>query len=168
MITNDQVLTLAERVNGCMTRSMNGKPLPEDGREMEGFIAYLRYIGTGTPESVRIAGMGLKPLPPAAQTPDRTRGEQVYAQVCTRCHGADGQGELKSPPGVGYSIPPLWGAGSFNAAAGMSRLPTAAAFIRANMPYVTNYTNPQLTEQQAWDVAAYVTSQPRPPAPAAR
>ena len=166
MMANDQVLTLAERINGCMTRSMNGKPLPEGGREMNGFIAYMRYIGTGAPEGVRIAGMGLKSLPPAAQPPDRTRGGEVYAQICSRCHGRNGQGELKSPPGIGYGIPPLWGADSFNAAAGMSRLETAAAFIRANMPYETDYRSPMLTEQQAWDVAAYVTSQPRPPAPA--
>ncbi len=36
MLVDDQVLTLKERINGCMTRSMNGKPLPDDGREMRG------------------------------------------------------------------------------------------------------------------------------------
>ena len=59
-------------------------------------------------------------------------------------------------------MPPLWGPDSFNSAAGMSHITTAAAFIRANMPYLTtDYRNPFLGEQQAWDVAAYVTSQPR-------
>ncbi len=166
ILADDRVLTLAERINGCMTRSMNGRPLPENSREMEGFIAYLRYIGTGAPEGVRVAGMGLKALHPAARTPDRERGAQVYANTCASCHGANGEGQPKLPPDVGFSIPPLWGGESFNAAAGMSRLETAAAFIRANMPYNINYNEPVLTEQQAWDVAAFMISQPRPPVPA--
>jgi thiosulfate dehydrogenase len=30
------------------------------------------------------------------------------------------------------------------------------------MPQGTTYKNPQLTDEEAWDVAAYITSQPRP------
>jgi thiosulfate dehydrogenase len=37
-----------------------------------------------------------------------------------------------------------------------------AGFIRNNMPYGTNWKQPQLTEEQAWDVAAYIVSQQRP------
>jgi thiosulfate dehydrogenase len=167
MMSDDHVLTLEDRINGCMMRSMNGKQLPENGREMQAMVAYLRYVSTGTPEDVRVAGMGLKSLHPAAQTPDQGRGKLVYDQMCARCHGANGQGVRKEPPGVGFGIPPLWGPGSFNAAAGMANITTAAAFIRANMPYLTDYTQPMLTEQQAWDVAAFVTAQPRPPVPPA-
>src|SRR5262249_31593633 len=29
---DDRVLTLTERINGCMRRSMNGRPLPDDSR----------------------------------------------------------------------------------------------------------------------------------------
>ena len=32
MLVDDQVLTLTDRINGCMRRSMNGKDLPVDGR----------------------------------------------------------------------------------------------------------------------------------------
>ena len=32
MMVDDQVITLKERINGCMRRSMNGKDLPEDSR----------------------------------------------------------------------------------------------------------------------------------------
>lgn len=165
MIVNDQVLSLAERVNGCMIRSMNGRPLPEDGREMNAFIAYMRYLGKNTPEAVRVAGMGLKSLPTAAQTPDRVRGEKLFVQLCASCHGANGLGQRRLSPEIGFAAPPLWGDESFNAAAGMSRIDIAAAFIRSNMPHHINYKDPLLTEQQAWDVAAYFTSQPRPPAP---
>jgi thiosulfate dehydrogenase len=164
-ISADRFFTLAERINGCMTRSMNGAPLPEGSREMEGLIAYIRFVGTGSPQDVRVAGMGLKALRPAAQTPDRARGQAVYASNCAKCHGANGQGDLREPPAVGYAIPPLWGDTSFNAAAGMSELEIAAAFVHANMPPGSDYRTPTLTEQQAWDVAAFITTQPRPPGP---
>ncbi|MGB6949049.1 MAG: hypothetical protein WBD84_07600, partial [Methyloceanibacter sp.] len=41
MLVDDQVLTLKNRINGCMLRSMNGKALPDDGREMDALIAYM-------------------------------------------------------------------------------------------------------------------------------
>ena len=162
MMVDDRVLTLNERINGCMTRSMNGSPMPDDGREIEAIIAYIRFIGTKSPQGVRVAGMGLLPLRPSAASPDRVRGQEAYAIHCAGCHKADGEGELAAPPGIGFAIPPLWGDNSFNSAAGMARIETAAAFIHANMPVGTDYREPILTEQQAWDLAAFMTSQPRP------
>jgi thiosulfate dehydrogenase len=164
MMADDRVLTLSERINGCMTRSMNGKPLVETSREMNALIAYIKWVGEKSPEGVRVAGMGLKPLSPAKEKPDTTRGAAVYAKECASCHGASGQGQSKLG-GPGYSIPPLWGLDSFNAAAGMNKLPMAAAFIRANMPYNTTVREPSLTEQEAWDVAAFMTSRERPKGP---
>jgi thiosulfate dehydrogenase len=164
MMVDDQVLTLSERINGCMRRSMNGKNLPVNGREMEAMIAYIKYLGHGTPQGVRLPGMGLLSLADAPETPDAARGEKVYAEFCANCHKADGQGERK-PSGVGYGIPPLWGDDSFNAGAGMAKLAYAAAYTRANMPFTINYREPVLSVQQAWDVAAYMTSKPRPPTP---
>jgi thiosulfate dehydrogenase len=165
MMVGDKVESLADRLNGCMTRSLNGKAMPADSREMQALIAYIRFVGEGSPQGVRVPGMGLKPLAPAAEGPDAGRGREVFAQVCARCHGASGQGELKTPPGTGYAIPPLWGDDSFNAGAGLATLEMASAFIRANMPRGIDYRAPILSEQQAWDVAAFITSQPRPPAP---
>ena len=162
---DDRVVTLTDRVNGCMRRSMNGRPLPPESREMQAVLAYIRYVGQKSPEGVRVAGMGLLPLTPAADPPSAERGQKVYADRCTRCHGADGQGNRKAPPGVGWAIPPLWGDGSFNDAAGMSHIETAAAFIRANMPRGTTYEAPILTVEEAWDVAAFLTTQPRPVGP---
>jgi thiosulfate dehydrogenase len=166
MMVSDKVEHLVDRLESCMTHSLNGKPMPKDGREMQALVAYIRYVGEGSPEGVRVKGMGLLRLPSAAQAPDAVRGKVVFAEVCARCHGADGQGQAKTPPGVGYSIPPLWGDDSFNAGAGMATMEMASAFIRANMPRGIDYQSPILTEQQAWDVAAFVTTQPRPPAPA--
>jgi len=162
MMVDEHVMSLAQRINGCMTRSMNGKPLPMDGREMEALVAYLQFIGRRTPQGVRVAGMGLPPLRNAARAPDPVQGEKVYASHCARCHKDNGQGEPLMAPGIGYEIPPLWGDDSFNSAAGMSRIETAAAFVHANMPIGASYREPILTEQEAWDVAAFFTSKRRP------
>jgi thiosulfate dehydrogenase len=165
MLVDDQVLTLTDRINGCMRRSLNGKDLPAESREMEALIAYFKFVGKGTPEGVRIAGMGLKPLAPPTEPPDARRGETVYAKLCVNCHKEDGQGEPKPSPGVGYTIPPLWGEASFNAGAGMAKTAYAASYIHDNMPFGINYQTPVLSVQQAWDVAAYMISKPHPPAP---
>ena len=61
-------------------------------------------------------------------------------------------------PSAGYVFPPLWGPDSFNDGAGMHRVLTAARFIKARMPF----GQPDLTDAQAFDVAAYINSQPRP------
>jgi thiosulfate dehydrogenase len=165
MLVDDQVITLKQRINGCMRRSMNGKDLPTDSPEMEALIAYIKFLGHGTPEGVRIAGMGLFPLPDPPLAADAARGEKVYAELCANCHKDDGQGERNTSPSLGYSIPPLWGDDSFNASAGMAKLAYAAAYIRANMPFGVRYLDPVLSEQQAWDVAAFMISKPRPPVP---
>jgi thiosulfate dehydrogenase len=109
--------------------------------------------------------MGLRPSATPASPPDARRGEEVYAKHCANCHKEDGQGEAKPSPGVGYTIPPLWGEASFNAAAGMAKTAYAASYIRDNMPVGIDYREPVLTVQQAWDVAAYIISKPHPPAP---
>jgi thiosulfate dehydrogenase len=46
----------------------------------------------------------------------------------------------------------------------MAKLDYAAAYIHDNMPFGIDYQDPVLSVQQAWDVAAYVRSMPRPPA----
>jgi thiosulfate dehydrogenase len=130
---------------------------------MQALIAYIQFVGRGTPVGVRVPGMGLRPLRQPATEPNPSRGKAVYAQLCATCHGPEGQGHFRTlKPVDGYDIPPLWGADSFNSAAGMSDIRMAAAFIRANMPAPVDYLGPLLTEQQAWDVAAFITSQPRP------
>ena len=111
-----------------------------------------RRLGSG-------AGSGSAAVIVAALAPDAMRGADVYRLHCAACHGVEGQG-VKS--GSSYAFPPLWGPGGYNAGAGMHRVPTAAAFIKANMPLGQGGT---LTDQQAWDVAAYVNAQPRPKAP---
>ncbi|HUU36364.1 MAG TPA: c-type cytochrome, partial [Vicinamibacterales bacterium] len=121
MLADNKVLPLTDRINSCVELGLNGRALPDDSREMEALIAYMKFVGKDTPEGVRVPGMGLLPIVFPGTPPDSRRGQAVYATHCASCHGADGQGEPKASPDVGYHVPPLWGDASFNAAAGMAK-----------------------------------------------
>ncbi|MCV6002733.1 c-type cytochrome, partial [Escherichia coli] len=94
------------------------------------------------------------------QEPSPERGALVYEKNCETCHRADGSG-IKGTDGHSY-IPQLWGEFAYNWGAGMHRINTAAYFIYENMPLGKSV---QLTEQEAWDVAAYINSHERPQDP---
>ncbi len=159
----DEVSTIEERVNGCMERSMAGKPLPLDSREMKAFVTYMHFLSKDVPVAAKVQGQGL----PAFKAPDRqadtVAGGKVYAEKCASCHGENGQGVRNGPVGsaTGYAFPPLWGKDTFNTGAGMNRLLTASAFIKTNMPLGAAHGQPQLSDDEAYDVAAFVLSQPR-------
>jgi thiosulfate dehydrogenase len=154
------VIGLADRVNYCFTRSLAGNRLPVESREMQDILAYLAWLSTGVPvgEGKKLPGAdGLRAMP-RVLLGDRVRGQQVFTAKCTACHGADGAGNSAIPPG----IPALWGAGSFSIGASMARQGKAASFIWHNMPFGQGKT---LTEQEAFDVAAYIAAQSRPDSP---
>jgi thiosulfate dehydrogenase len=140
---------IEDRINDCFERSLNGTALPRDGREMRDLVAYFAFISRGIAPPGDIPGLGVRTMTPLQ--PDTTRGREVFGQICARCHGPDGQGTALATP--------LWGPRSFNIGAGMARLYTAAGFIRENMP---NDRAVILTDQQAFDVAGYLVSRPRP------
>jgi thiosulfate dehydrogenase len=154
---DQRVVSLPERLNECMTRSMNGRKLPDDSREMTALLAYMRFIGD--PPAV-----STQPAPPAPLPPEPGRGAVVFTTVCAVCHQPDGLGKRMGSLGDarGYVFPPLWGPDSFNNGAGMDRYQNIVGFVRRNMPRGVDPRHPQLDLQQAWDVAAYVTSMPRP------
>ena len=156
--------TIEDRIQGCMTRSMNGKPLPAGGPEMTAIVAYMKVLSEGRPVGAPTPGRGAGRMPELTRAADPARGHEVYAQNCATCHGADGAGQRVGVAGdaQGYTFPPLWGNDSFNDGAGMGRLIGAANFIHSNMPNGTTWQAPALPEQDAWDVAAYMESQPRP------
>jgi len=146
---NGLVNLLEDRINDCFERSLNGKALRRDGGDMRDLVAYFAFISRGVAPPGEIPGMGLRQLGHLAA--DSMRGRQLFSQVCARCHGPDGAGTALGPP--------LWGPLSFNVGAGMARLRTAAAFIRDNMPIDRAVS---LSDQQAFDVAGYLVSRPRP------
>lgn len=163
----DAISTIEERVNGCMERSMNGRRMPADGDEMKQIVAYLQFLSTGIPVGARVQGTGVPALKLLDRPADPVAGRKVYASVCAACHGAEGQGVRRGRPGdgEGYAFPPLWGPDSYNSGAGMARNILAAGFIKANMPSGTTHATAVLTDDQAFDVAAFINSQPRPVKP---
>lgn len=157
-------ITIEDRINSCMTRSMNGRAMPDDAPEMRAIVAYIDFLSTGLPAGQHLAGYGSGTMPELDRPADPERGRAVYLRTCLVCHGANGQGirDGLSSMAFGYLVPPLWGEDSFNDGAGMARLINAANFVHANMPNGTSYLAPNLTPEEAWDVAAFVLSQPRP------
>jgi len=164
MARENDVRTIEDRIEGCLERSMNGRPLPADGPEMKAMVSYLQFLSTGTAVGSATSGRGTPALPLLDRAADATKGHQVYAATCQACHQPDGQGLRKGPKGDGggYVYPPLWGPDSFNDGAGMHRLIVSANYIHANMPFGASYRAPVLSVEDAWDVAAFINSQPRP------
>jgi thiosulfate dehydrogenase len=153
------VSTFEERLQGCFRYSMNGKQPPAGSKELTALVTYSYWLATGAPTATKLAGAGYLKLPAPAQAPDYARGAKVYEANCAVCHGANGEG---TKSGERYAFPPLWGNDSFNWGAGMHRIDTAAGFIKANMPLGRGGS---LSDQDAWDVAAFVDGHDRPQDP---
>ncbi|RYD86130.1 MAG: c-type cytochrome, partial [Sphingobacteriales bacterium] len=109
----------------------------------------------------KIFGSAAGKLPYMNRPADSVKGKVVFISRCKNCHGANGDGLLAADNKT-YTYPPLWGSHSYNDGAGMYRLSNFAGFVKNNMPFGTTYKRPQLTDEEAWDVAAFVNSQPRP------
>ncbi|WP_223550836.1 c-type cytochrome [Aestuariivivens sp. NBU2969] len=157
----NKIGTIEERINGCMERSMNGKMLPENGKEMQAIVTYLDWLSRYAPKDGKIKGTGFLKIEIPNRAVDLNHGKAVFIKHCVVCHGEDGQGVMSSN-GYTYEYPPLWGDNSFNHGAGMTRVITAAQFIKGNMPFGTTYDTPVLTDEEAYDVAGYINLQDRP------
>lgn len=146
--------TLADRINACFEKSMNGRPLPKDSSQMKALLAYLEWISVDAEHMEKIPWLGLKKLR-SQHTPDPKNGKTIYEINCAMCHGSHGEGQRRE---LDLSYPPLWGEHAYNDDAGMNKLSIFASFIYHNMPY----QDPQLSIEEALDVAAFVKSQPHP------
>lgn len=153
--------SMEKRINDCLERSLNGKPLENDSREMRAMIAWFVWVGQDVPKGVTPRGAAVPDLPLLGRPADPVKGKAVYEKFCRVCHGPSGEG-IKTAGSTEWTYPPLAGDDSYNAAAGLYRLSRFAGYVKANMPYGTEYDNPVLSDEQAWDVAAYVNSLPRP------
>lgn len=153
--------SIEKRVNDCIERSLNGQAINTKSKEMVAMVAYINWLGKDVPKRTKPKGSGIMDLPYLLRAADPIKGQKVYTTTCERCHGKNGEGQ-KNIPTQGYLYPPLWGNHSYNTGAGLYRLSRLAGYVKNNMPNPLNYHNPQLSNEQAWDVAAYVNLQPRP------
>jgi thiosulfate dehydrogenase len=175
-----RLYTLGDRIVDCFLRSENatgvmdarsGAEGSEDeaemlpsptSKEVLALAAYITWLARGTEVGRNPTWRGQNVIPNEKLIPvaklDPQKGGEIFAERCTSCHGMDGQGVA-----VGDKKPgPLWGPDSWNDGAGASRVYTLAGIVRYAMPYLDPGS---LTDEEAQQVAAFITSKPRPSYP---
>ena len=149
-----RVITLEDRDLNCFMRSMNGLRPPNGSEVSVAIAAYITWLSEGYPVKMSLKGPHGPNAPQSLKidpgTADAARGKTLYASTCASCHGSDGAG-------VG-SFPPVWGSKSYNHGAGLSQTLKLATYLKGAMPL----GNPNLSDKDALDIAAYVDAQPRP------
>jgi thiosulfate dehydrogenase len=156
-----QMEDVEKRINDCFERSLNGKALENNSKEMVAMVAYMKWLGKDVPKGESPKGVGIYEVPFLDRAADPIKGKAVYDRQCQSCHMADGQG-MPKPDKSGHIYPPLWGDNSYNDGAGLFRMSRFAGYVKTNMPLGATFERPILTDEEAWDVAAYVNSLPRP------
>jgi thiosulfate dehydrogenase len=160
-----RLYSLADRVVDCFVRSENAtgasaQELPTTtSPEVLALSAYITWLARGYEVGDNPRWRGQNTIASANLIPieklDRARGEALFKEHCTNCHGEDGQGVA-----IGDKKPgPLWGPDSWNDGAGAARVYTLAGIIRYAMPYLDPG---RLTDEEAQHVAAFINSKPRP------
>jgi len=156
-----QVEGVFKRISDCFERSLNGTAPDSNSREMKAMAAYIKWVGKDVAKGKKAKGSGIFNIAFLDRPADPKNGKEVYEAKCAVCHQSDGQGQLNDK-GNNYTYPPLWGKWSYNKGAGLYRLSRFAGYVKANMPLGVSYNAPQLTDEEAWDVAAYVNTKERP------
>jgi thiosulfate dehydrogenase len=172
-----RLISLADRIVECFNRSENGtgrlvsdsdpgagdeaaEALPSPtSKEVLALSAYITWLAKGHPVGQSPAWRGRNNIAENARIPvdrlDAGKGKALFLEKCVTCHGTDGQGVQIGDKKAG----PLWGPDSWNDGAGAARVYTLAGIIRYTMPYLDPGS---LTDEEAQQVAAFITSQPRP------
>ena len=166
-----RLFSLGDRIVDCFLRSENatGRAGEEDdempshtSKEVLALSAYLTWLSRGAEVGKNPPWRGQNVIPASSLIPvdklDPTKGEALFTERCTSCHGPDGQGVT-----IGDKTPgPLWGPSSWNDGAGAARVYTLAGIIRYSMPYLDPGS---LTDEEAQHVSAFINSKPRPSFP---
>lgn len=161
-----RLISLGDRVVDCFLRSENGASGAElpaaSSDEVLAVSAYITWISRGYAIGANLSWRGQNTIAADKLIPiaklDPKRGEALFAERCISCHGADGQGVQIGDKKAG----PLWGAASWNDGAGAARVYTLAGIIRYAMPYLDPGS---LTDEEAQQIARFITAQPRPAYP---
>jgi thiosulfate dehydrogenase len=172
-----RLYSLNDRIVDCFWRSENATGAIDPGedtsagadklpsptsKEVLAIAAYITWLAKGSTVGSNPPWRGQNAIAANALVPvgkiDRQKGEALFLERCTSCHGVDGQGVA-----VGDKKPgPLWGPDSWNDGAGAARVYTLAGIVRYAMPYL----NPgSLTDEEAQEVAAFINAKPRPAFP---
>jgi len=148
----NRVIALQDRLAECFMYSMNGTPPAYNSKEMIAMVAYIASLSKGVADANTVQKQQTFIVPLPSALPDIVRGEAIYVKSCQACHQANGAG-------IHGTIPPLWGATSFNSGAGMAHLDRMTGFVHFNMPQ----TDPgSLSIEESYDVAAWVLTHSRP------
>ena len=154
--------TIYKRVSDCFERSLNGSAPDSSSKEYKAIYAYIKWVGQDVKKNQKPVGSGIEKLPFLERAANPMKGNKVYIAQCQSCHGTNGEGQV-SLNKISYEYPPLWGDHSYNTGAGLFRISNFAGYIKSNMPFkIATHNSPTLTNEEAWDVAAFVNSQPRP------
>jgi len=160
-----KVLTLAERINNCIVRPHNGKPLPLDSREMVALLSYLKWINGFVRQNNVFKGAKSLEISFPNRAASSERGGKLFQMHCQRCHGTEGEGKLQQD-NKAYIYPPLWGQDAYQPGSSMHRIIKQAQWLKANMPFdKAKWDKPFLTDEEALDIAAFVNDDnihPRP------
>jgi thiosulfate dehydrogenase len=163
-----RLYSLGDRVVDCFLRSENATGAGNDdppttgSPEVLALSAYITWLARGSEVGTNPPWRGQNTIAAARLIPieklDKDKGEALFKEHCTNCHGEDGQGVA-----IGDKKPgPLWGPDSWNDGAGAARVYTLAGIIRYSMPYLDPG---RLTDEEAQHVAAFIDSKPRPSYP---
>ena len=149
-----RVITLQDRVLNCFMRSENGIRPPQGSEVSVAITAYITWLSTGQPvkqnSKFPLGPNHVPALQADNETPDLKAGAVLYEEHCGYCHGDMGAGTEDGPA--------VWGDESYNDGAGLSRIPKLASWLKVAMPL----DDPLLTTQEAFDIAAFINSHPRP------
>lgn len=156
-----KIQTLTDRINACFKHPLQSKPLDKESREMKAIEIYFKWLGRGRQMVGEDKDDRLMKIAFLNRSASRENGAKVYQNRCQLCHGNNGQGRLSDDKKY-FIYPPLWGKESFMLGSSMSRLSIFARFVKANMPFGATAEKPELSDEEAWDVGAYVLSQKRP------
>jgi cytochrome c len=124
---------------------------------MEALIAYIKFVGKGYAEGMRVAGMGLRSIKPPEQPRTRGAGRRSMPSFAPTVTRRTGRGNF-ARAGSDIQFPAV-GRRELQCGRRHGQDAYAASYIHDNMPSAY-LPGPMLSVQQAWDVAAFMISKP--------
>ncbi len=146
--------SLYKRISDCFERSLQSTAPDSNSREYVAIAAYLKWLS----ERSKTDTVDRSPLPYMSRAADPQNGIRLYQVHCRRCHGANGEGN-RTADHMHFRYPPLWGPDSYSTGAGMYQITKLARFIKFNMPNDKPTGTHILSNEEAYDLAAFINSQ---------